>query len=82
MNKGNKTETKNGTTQLESSTHANASPQTKRYDDMFKAEAFENWISVMRCSTGAAAGATSRAPDGLAGRECGRWEGGSGAGAP
>ncbi len=45
MNKSNKTETKNGPVQLEKSTHMKASPQTKRYDEVFKTEAVENWIN-------------------------------------
>lgn len=44
MNKSNKTETKNGTTERQTSPQAKASPQTKRYDDVFKTEAVENWI--------------------------------------
>ena len=51
MNKSHKTETKNGTTQLETRLPAKASPQTKRYDEVFKTEAVENWIKSGKSGT-------------------------------
>lgn len=44
MKKSNKTETKNGTTELLASPPVKASPRTKRYDEVFKKEAVENSI--------------------------------------
>ena len=51
MNKSNKTETKNGTTELLPSPPAKASPQTKRYDEALKKAAVENWIKSGKLGT-------------------------------
>ena len=51
MNQSNKTETKNGTVQPPTSTPARVSPQTKRYDDVFKTAAVENWIQSGKSGT-------------------------------
>jgi transposase len=51
MNKSNKTETKNGTTEALTRTNAKVSPQTKRYDEVFKKEAVENWIKSGKLGT-------------------------------
>ena len=55
MNKSNKTETKNGTTEPPTRTPTKASPQTKRYDEVFKKEAVENWIKSGKPGTQIAA---------------------------
>lgn len=44
MNKSNKTETKNVTTEPRTSTPAKTSPRSKRYDEALKKAAVENWI--------------------------------------
>ena len=55
MNKSNKAETKTGTTAPLPSTPMHASPQTKRYDAVFKKEAVENWIKSGKPGTQIAA---------------------------
>lgn len=44
MNKSNKTETKNVTTEPRTSTPAKTSPRSKRYDEALKKAVVENWI--------------------------------------
>jgi transposase len=55
MKKSNQTDTKNGTTELLTSTPMKASPQTKRYDEEFKKQAVENWIKSGKPGTQIAA---------------------------
>lgn len=55
MNKDNKTETKNVTTEPPTSSGAKASPQSKRYDAALKKAAVENWIKSGKPGTQIAA---------------------------
>ena len=55
MNKSHKTETKHATTEPLTSTPTKASPRTRRYDDVFKKEAVENWIKSGKPGTQIAA---------------------------